>query len=240
MAVKRAQQMVMASHACLLVLDAEEGLTRGDLQICDLILKHQKSCIVLANKLDLITNEEQRASLPEMLSERLPMLRYAPVVPGSALNGDGIEEAMALVLEAAKWRSVRVPRRALNELFKRAQILRPLPYVKAKKAAQAGRLRIRYVLQAPTEAPTFVCHMNRAADLHTSDVQWIENTLRSHWAFTGTPLRIVFRTRETRGRRRDQASKEYGRRRNMRTRDVKRKLESLGGGVAFASGSSLD
>ena len=76
--------------------------------------------------------------------------------------------------------------------------------------------------------------------LHTSDVQWIENTLRSHWAFTGTPLRIVFRTRETRGRRKDQASKEYGRRRNMRTRDVKRKLESLGGGVAFASGSSLD
>ena len=232
MAVKRAQQMVMASHACLLVMDAAEGLTRGDLQIADLILKHQKSCIVLANKLDLLSDEDARAKLPDLLVDRLPMLRYAPVVPGSVLEGDGIEDAMALVLEAARWRGVRVPRRQLNELFARAQILRPLPYVKASKATQAGRLRIRYVLQAPTEAPTFVCHMNRSADLHTSDVQWIENTLRSQWAFTGTPLRLVFRTRETRARRQSQARKEYGRRRNARTRNVKRKMELLGGGVA--------
>lgn len=50
--------------------------------------------------------------------------RYAPVVVGSAKTGDGIDEAMDLVAEAARWRSVKVPRKRLNELFQRAQVCR--------------------------------------------------------------------------------------------------------------------
>ena len=50
------------------------------------------------------------------------MLWYAPVVVGSALKGEGLEEAMDLVAEAARWRAMRVPRRRLNDLFKRAQV----------------------------------------------------------------------------------------------------------------------
>ena len=56
-------------------------------------------------------------------------------------------------------------------------------------------------LQADTEAPTFVFHMNRKADMHPSDRLWIENTIRSQWAFTGTPLRLVMQVRvQLRGR----------------------------------------
>lgn len=53
------------------------------------------------------------------------------------------------------------PFRCLPALVRRAQLLRPLPKVRAREDAQAGRIRILYVLQAPTEAPTFVFHMNR-------------------------------------------------------------------------------
>lgn len=229
MAVQRARQMIMSCHAALIVFDASVGLLRGDLQVADLVTKHQKSCVFLANKCDLI-DEEERAQVGSSIHERLPMLGYAPVVTGSALHGDGIEEAMDLVAEAARWRSTRVPRKRLNELFQRAQVLRPLPYVKATKSARAGRMSVRYVLQAPTEAPTFVFHMNRAGELHPSDVRWLENTLRSQWAFTGTPLRFVFRTRETRARRMEDARTEYKRRKRVRTRDVKKRLEYLRSG----------
>lgn len=86
----------------------------------------------------------------------------------------------------------------------RAQVLRPLPMVRALKGPkQAGRLRVRYVLQAPTEAPTFVFHMNRKADMHPSDMGWLENTIRSQWAFTGTPLRLVMQVRDARRKRRE-------------------------------------
>ena len=59
-----------------------------------------------------------------------------------------------------------------------------------------------YGTEAPTEAPTFVFHMNRKGDLHPSDMRWLENTVRSQWAFTGTPLRMVLQVRDTRRKRR--------------------------------------
>jgi len=201
MAVARARQMVMASHVSLLMFDATMGLTRGDLQIADLVIEHGKSCIILANKVDLLQPSEV-AALKDEVATKLPMLWYAPVVEASALHRVGIDAALDLVLEASEWRERQLPRRRLHELFKRAQLLRPLPKVRAAKAAQAGRIKILYVLQAQTETPTFVVHLNRQADLHVSDKRWIENTIRSQWPFTATPLRLIYRSRDRRRRRR--------------------------------------
>ena len=89
--------------------------------IADLCIQHQKSCVLLGNKSDLLT-PQQRELVPNNVADRLPMLWYAPVVVGSALKGEGLEEAMDLVAEAARWRAMRVPRRRLNDLFKRAQV----------------------------------------------------------------------------------------------------------------------
>ena len=212
MAVKGARAMIMNSHAVLLLFDAPAGLLRSDMGIAQHVIDNQKSCVILANKTDLL-DQEERATVLTQVREKLPMLWYAPVVSGSVLRGEGIDEAMELVAEAARWRNVKVPRWHLNELFRRAQILRPLPMVRALKGPkQAGRLRIKWVQQAPTEAPTFVFHMNRKVEIHPSNAGWCENTIRSQWAFTGTPLRIVFQVRDSRSKRRKRegtASKGY-------------------------------
>ena len=76
MAVMRARSMIMASHVSLLLYDATEGITRGDMQIADLIVKNGKSCIIVANKCDLLSTEE-RKRLSEDVSSKLPMLWYA-------------------------------------------------------------------------------------------------------------------------------------------------------------------
>ena len=201
MAVTRAKQTIMASHVAVIVLDSTEGLVRGDMQVAGLAVNHAKSCVLLANKADLLTQKALEA-LPAKIHERLPQLWYAPVVTGSALHGTGIDDLMDVVTHVAEWRSTRVPRRRLNELFQRAQLLKPLPKVRAAKSGQAGRLRILYVLQAFTETPTFVFHMNRKGELHPSDMRWLENTIRNRWAFPGTPLRIVLTARDVRKRRR--------------------------------------
>jgi GTP-binding protein len=89
MAVAKAKQMIMASHAALLVFDATDGLVRADMQVAHLVVEHAKSCVLLANKCDLLS-EEKRAQLPGVVASRLPMLAgYAPLVTGSALTGDG-------------------------------------------------------------------------------------------------------------------------------------------------------
>ena len=86
-------------------------------------------------------------------------------------------------------------KRRLNELFKRAQTLRPLPVVRG------ARLKIRFVTQYDTETPTFVFHTNREAELHTSDRRWLENTIRRQWPFTATPLRVVLKAAPPRERK---------------------------------------
>lgn len=217
MAVRHAKQMIRNCHVALLMFDATTGVTRGDMRIAEMIVKEHKSCIFVANKVDCVT-DRARASLETRMAEWLPMLKYAPFTEASALRGDGLSEAMDLVVEAARWRTTRVPRRRLNELFKRAQMLRPLPMVRAAMSSQAGRTRILQVAQGRTETPTFVFKITRDVQLHQSQIGWIENTIRSQWAFTGTPLRIVLQPSERRGRRRkgDAGREQAGQSRAMR------------------------
>ena len=66
-------------------------------------------------------------------------------------------------------------------------MVRPLPLSKTR-----GAQKIKHVLQADTEAPTFVLHMNRKVSLHPADVRYLENSIRAQWPFTATPLRLVF------------------------------------------------
>ena len=108
MAVARARQMILSSHVALLMYDAHEGVTRGDMRIADLVIQHSKSCVLVANKCDQLDAGARRA-VPEGLANALPMLWYAPLVQASALHGEGVQAAMDLVVEAARWRQTRVP-----------------------------------------------------------------------------------------------------------------------------------
>ena len=186
-AAHRARTMAKSANVTMLVFDASEGLVRQDLRIANLALTEMKSCVLVANKCDLL-EERDLDELSEAVRARLPSLSHAPIVKVSARSGAGLSEAMDLVVEAARWRRERVPKQRLNELFQRAQVLRPLPFVKS------SRLRIRYVTQGVTETPTFVFYMNKESGWHPSDERWMENIIRSQWPFTATPLRLVFRS----------------------------------------------
>ncbi|KAL1496469.1 hypothetical protein AB1Y20_016423 [Prymnesium parvum] len=186
MAVIRAKQMVKSAQVTMFVFDARETLTMQDKRIVNLAVMHKKSCVLVANKCDLLADHEL-AALEEKVRTQLPMLKYAPIVRTCALTGEGVDDAISMCVEAARWRRERVVKRRLNELFERAQLLRPLPLV------GAVRLRIRYVTQGDTESPSFVFYMNRPDGWRDSDERWMENVIRSQWPFTATPLRLVFR-----------------------------------------------
>ena len=188
-AVVRAIQMVKSCQVTLLVFDASEptSITTQDKRIAAIAAEHKKSCVLIANKCDLLSDVEL-AKLEDDIRWRIPKLKYAPLVRTCALTGEGLSDALDLAVEAARWRRERVPKRQLNELFARAQVLRPLPMRKG------ARLRIRYATQGDTETPTFVFYMNRADGWSQADERWMENLIRSQWPFVATPLRLVFRS----------------------------------------------
>ena len=161
MAVQRAKQMMMASHATLLMYDATEGLTRADKQVASLAIEHGKSCVIVPNKCDLLGDAEREAIARLCRGPADAVVRAACAV--SVHTGEGLERALDLVAEAASGGGARAPPR-LNELFQHSCCV--ATKVRALKDSQAGRIRILYVLQARTEVPTFVIHLNRQVELH--------------------------------------------------------------------------
>jgi len=186
MAVVRAQQTLEHCHVALLLVDATAGLRKQDLAIAERLVRHGKSCVLVGNKADLLDERGWRA-FEEEVQQALPMMHYAPLVRCSAVRGDGVGEAMGHVLEAGRWRRERLHKKTLNTVLQEAQMVRPLPLSKTR-----GAQKIKHVLQADTEAPTFVLHMNRKVSLHPADVRYLENSIRAQWPFTATPLRLVF------------------------------------------------
>ena len=170
----------------LLLVDATVGLRKQDLVIAERLVRHGKSCVLVGNKADLL-DERGWERFEEEVQQALPMMHYAPLVRCSALRGDGVDEAMSYVLEAGRWRRERLHKKTLNTVLQEAQMVRPLPLSRTR-----GAQKIKHVLQADTEAPTFVLHMNRAVRLHPADVRYLENAIRAQWPFTATPLRLIF------------------------------------------------
>ena len=154
MAVARAEQTIDHCHVALLLVDAAAGLQRQDLLIADRIVKNGKSCVVVANKCDLLDERGWRA-FEEEVAAKLPMLAYAPLVRASMLRREGLDEAMGFVLEAGRWRRERLHKKTLNAVFAEALLVRPLPL-----SSTGGAQKVKHVLQADAETPTFVLHMN--------------------------------------------------------------------------------
>jgi len=187
MSVTRALETVEHSHVAVVMIDASRGLVQQDKAIADKVCKQAKSCILVGNKSDLLSDKEWEAFKLKVETD-LKMISWAPLVRASVLTGQGVEEAMELVVEAGRWRRERLPKAPLNDVFQDALMIRPLPRTKT-----GGIQKLRYALQLETETPTFVLHMNRNVQLHSSDQKYVENIIRKRWPYTATPLRIQYK-----------------------------------------------
>jgi GTP-binding protein len=116
---------------------------------------------------------------------------YAPIVFISALTGQRISRLLPLVLEIEHERRKRVPTSELNELL-RAAVMKQPPMATRKGA----HLRIYYATQPQVAPPVFLFFANNHEMIHWSYGRYLENRIRERYGFGGTPIVIVFRSRE--------------------------------------------
>jgi GTP-binding protein len=124
------------------------------------------------------------------VADRLAFLSWAPVLRLSALTGSRahrLGDAIGHVLEN---RRQRIPTPELNRNIRRWQEAHPAPLRKGR------RTRVIYAVQAGTEPPTFVLFI-RGGTLGADYVRFLEGRLRHQYEFTGTPLRLVTRSRRS-------------------------------------------
>ena len=186
--VIRALQAIDRADIALLVLDATEPFVAQDLHIAGYIQQASKGVVIVVNKWDLIT-DKSTTEYNRYIRSRLKFMSYAPVLYTSAKLGQGTNKIMPTVRKIYDERLKRIPTAEVNSAIQQA-IATHTPPRKGSK-----QLKILYVTQVEVNPPTFAFFVNDTKLMHFSYQRYLENRLRQSFGFTGTPFRLVFKTR---------------------------------------------
>jgi GTP-binding protein len=188
--VLRALKAINRADVVLLLLDAVDGVTAQDAHIAGYILEEAKSVVVVVNKWDLVEKDAgTMRAFEQHVRTTLRFLDYVPVLFVSALTGQEVDQVLPTALRVQEERLIRIPTSELNCILQEA-VARHAPPSKAGK-----RLKFYYVTQAAVDPPTFLFFVNDPRLMHFSYERYLENRLREHYGFLGTPLRLSFRKR---------------------------------------------
>jgi GTP-binding protein len=186
----RTRRALQRSDVAVLVVDAEEGVTRQDLRIAEEIAELGRSAVVALNKVDLLAGDEREERRAE-LRRRLPHVSWAPFLQLSALTGKGVDAILPTLRPILDARELRVPTPLLNAVVEDLQARTPIP--------STGRgARVKYAVQAEVSPPTIV--LFGASRIPEPWLRYLERGIRRRFGFEGTPIRFVNRGRPQRRR----------------------------------------
>lgn len=186
--VMRSLNAVRRADVCLIVMDANEGLSEQDVKIAGFIHDEGKPSVVVVNKWDLIEKDTHTVeTFKKQLSCDLAFMDYFRYITVSALTGQRVGKLMEEVDYVYAKSTFRCTTGVLNDVIMDAVRAVEPPSMSGR------RVKIKYVTQASTQPPTFVLFTNDAKLVHFSYKRYLENYIRRAFSLDGTPIRLVFR-----------------------------------------------
>ena len=186
--VIRANMAIERADVCLLMIDANDGVTEQDEKIAGLAHEAGKACIIVINKWDSIEKENNTVNqFNKEIRTALAYMPYAPIIYVSALTGQRCANIYEMINEAYLQANRRITTGMLNDLLNDAQNRVQPPSDKGK------RLKIYYMTQTSVAPPTFVIFCNNEELFHFSYRRYLENCIRDTFGFEGTPIRMIIR-----------------------------------------------
>ena len=184
--VIRSMHAIDRCDVALLVLDATEMFSAQDTHIAGYIQQAVKGIVIIVNKWDLVTDEDQ-AVWAENTRKQFKFMAYAPVMFISAKTGKSVRDVMPQAYLVYQERIKVVPEAELRGAMRDAVASHNLP----RKGKMM--LSVKGVTQVAVNPPTFVFKVNNTKLVHFSYKRFLENKLREAFGFMGTPLRIDFK-----------------------------------------------
>ncbi len=184
----RTIKAIRSSDVCLLLIDAEEGLTRGDLAIFREITEANKGVVMLVNKWDLMEKDDKSVTTyTKALKEKLQPFSDIPIFFTSNVTRQRILKALERAIEVAENRKRKIATSELNEIMLPLIENNPPPVYKGKD------IKIKYITQLPTRSPAIAFFCNTPQYVKAPYMRFLENKLRDNWDFSGIPVRLYFR-----------------------------------------------
>lgn len=189
--VLRSITAIERADVCLVMIDAEEGVTEQDERIAGYAHEEGKAVVIVVNKWDKIEkNDKTMNEYTKDIRRDLAFLSYAPIIFISAQTGQRVNKLIDLIKYVANQHAMRIKTGVLNEVISEAVMMKQPPIERGKP------LKIYYVTQASTKPPTFIFFVNDTNIIHFSYERYLENQLRQHFGLEGTPIRFIYRAKQ--------------------------------------------
>ena len=177
------------ADVCLILVDANDGVTEQDTKIAGLVHEAGKAAIIVVNKWDAVPDKETNTmrDIERAVRDGLAYMQYAPIHFISALTGARVDKLFEMIQSVSEQNNYRIPTGQLNSILAEATARVQPPTDKGR------RLKIYYMTQASTKPPHFVIFCNDARLFHFSYQRYLENQIRDVFGLKGTPVRITIR-----------------------------------------------
>ncbi len=179
------------SDVCVVMVDAQNGIEKQDVNIFHLAQKNNKGIVLVVNKWDLIEKETNtHLKFKKELEERIAPFTDVPIVFTSVKEKQRIFKTLDLASDVYKRRSTKIPTSKLNDLL--------LPIIENNPPPMGSRgryVKIKYITQLKVATPMFVFFCNLPDDVKDPYKRFLENQIRKHYNFTGVPIQIYFRAK---------------------------------------------
>ncbi len=188
--VMRSIRAIENSDVCVLMIDATRGVEGQDVNIFQLVQKNQKGLVVVVNKWDLVEDKSNAAikHFEEAIRERFAPFKDFSIIFSSAVTKQRIFRVLEEAQAAYDTRKKHVSTAKLNEVMLPIIEATPPPSIKVKY------IKIKYCMQLPnTYVPSFVFYANLPQYVRDPYKRFLENQIREHWGFTGTPMNVYIR-----------------------------------------------
>jgi len=186
--VIRAIRAMDEADVCMLIIDAQNGMTAQDVSIFSLASRKGKGIVILINKWDLMPKETNTArDFEKVIKEKIAPFTDVPIVFISAEEKLRIFQGMEAAIQVNENRNRRIQTSVLNEIMLK-EIERFTPPV-----TRGLSVKIKFVSQVPTHVPSFAFFANHPDGVKEPYKNFLENKLRSHFKFSGVPIRIFIR-----------------------------------------------
>ena len=186
--VLRSTMAIERCDVCLILIDANEGVTEQDTKVAGLAHEAGKACIIVVNKWDAVEKDDKTMDrMRQDVRRDLSYMAYAPIVFISALTGQRVDRLFDLINYVNDQAALRITTGMLNTVLADATARVQPPTDKGR------RLKIYYMTQVGVKPPHFVVFCNDAQLFHFSYQRYLENQIRSTFGLEGTPIRLTIR-----------------------------------------------
>jgi GTP-binding protein len=185
----RTIRAIERSDVCVVMIDAQSGMEKQDVNIFHLAVKNKKGVVIVVNKWDLIEKSTNtHLDFEIKIKENIAPFVDVPIIFTSVKEKQRIFKVLDKLMDVYKKRSKRIPTSKLNDFL--------LPIIENNPPPMGSRgryIKIKYVMQLKTATPQFVFFCNLPDDVKENYRRFLENKIRKEYDFTGVPIQLFFR-----------------------------------------------